>query len=150
MGKRKVFTVPEQGENLEFEVAGQVFRCHGRIASGVLLSLGEVVSGGDPEAGEGVDVAEMVKALRNFFDAAIIAEDRDKWHALLDDPEIAVPFQTLSDIAGWLAGEYAGDRPTGPPSPPTAPSGSSGGDSTATATPEGSTSSHSRPTAVST
>ena len=34
---------------------------------------------------------------------------------------IAVPFQTLSDIAGWLAGEYAGDRPTGPPSPPIAP-----------------------------
>lgn len=126
-----------------FSLGGQTFRCRGRIASGAVLRLGEAVNVEDGDA------SVIIGALRNFLKAALLADDYKRFDAMLDDPDLAIPIQTVNEIAGWLAGEYTNERPTGQPSPPTPPNDSSGEGSTAGASPTESTSSNSPLTVVS-
>ena len=144
MTKIKQFTIPDQGDPLLFSLGGQKFRCRGRIASGAILRLGEAVNGTEDS-----DASVIIKALRNFLKAALLPEDYARFEAMLDDPDIAVPLETVNEIAGWLAGEYTNERPTGQPSQPTSPSDSSGEGSTAGASLTESTSSNSPLTGVS-
>jgi hypothetical protein len=128
MTRQRSFAIPTDGDPIYFDVAGQTFICRPQIATGVVLRLGEIAGRSDDERRGG----EVIKALRDFFQAALFPPDYARFNKMLDDPEIAIPLSTLNEIAGWLAEEYTGDRPTGQPSPPTLPPGSSGGGSTGT------------------
>lgn len=143
MTKYKTFAIPEQTEPLIFVLGDQKFFCRGRVASGAILRLGETIGNEDDDA------ADLIKALRNFFKAALLEDDYKRFNEMLDDPDLAVPIETVNEIAGWLAQEYTNERPTGRPSPPTSLKESSGEDSTDSSSPVASISSKSRRTEVS-
>jgi hypothetical protein len=66
------------------------------------------------KAGGTEDFAGMSKAVRDIFDATIIAEDVPMFWAFCDDPDNGIDLETLSEIAGWLSEQYAGERPPVP------------------------------------
>jgi hypothetical protein len=59
------------------------------------------------QAGIAVQSAEMIGMLQG----AIATEYHEEFMKLIDDPDIAIPIETLADILIWLAEEYTG-RPT--------------------------------------
>lgn len=123
---RKQFTVPSAEEQVEFDLEGKTFRCRPRVSAGILMRFADVAGGPEDE----VDSRAMVRVLREFFVNAIVREDFDEFWGLIEDPDIAIPVETLSEIANWLAEQYT-ERPTGGPSSSGRGSGSSGGVSTA-------------------
>jgi hypothetical protein len=47
----------------------------------------------------------------SMLQMAILPEDKDEFMELIDDPDVAIPIETLADILIWLAEAYTG-RPT--------------------------------------
>lgn len=139
MARHRSFTVPQNTEELFFDLEGQRFSCRPQIAAGVLLAF--VTMGDNPaaskkkgkkaaSAAEEADNKNSTRALLKFFRGALRPPEYKRFMDLINDPDIAIPLETLNDIIEWLAEEYTG-RPTGGSSSPTSDSGSSGEGSTA-------------------
>ena len=120
---RKTFKAAARDEELEFETSeGDVFHARPKLSAGVILRFSAAMAG---DGDENVSLAEMVVAIQNFFRGALLADDYERFLAMLDDPDKGVSLDELMDIAGWLAGVYSA-RPTGTDSPagsPTSPTG---------------------------
>jgi hypothetical protein len=123
----KVFAVAQATEPVSFDLEGVNFRCRPRMAAGVILSMAEKLGGGkedDDESG-----IEAVKAIRRFFKSALIPQDLKPFNDLLDDDEVAIPLETLTEIVSWLSEVYTA-RPTGKTSASTSQATSAGSNST--------------------
>lgn len=99
------------------------FNCEDDIPGGMILDFAGVMEGDDADG-------NMLKAVKEFFAAAIVPEQLDQFWALVYDKNAKVGLSMLIELAQWLAGEYS-DRPTGQSSGDTPQKTSTGGDSTA-------------------
>jgi hypothetical protein len=81
------------------------------VSGGVLVQIDLMAAG--TRRGAGVNVRGG-DALFDFYDAALTPEDRDRFRKLIQDPDIFVHAQVLTDIAVWLYQTYT-NRPTTPP-----------------------------------
>lgn len=92
---------------LGFALNGEEFTCHPAIAGATLLDF---VKRADSDSG-GV----AADAIVTFLEEALEDQERDRFKALILDPEQIVEVETLGEIAGWLVEQYA-TRPTKEPS----------------------------------
>lgn len=148
--RRSFSTASDSDEPVVFDINGVDFHCRSQISSGIILKMGELLGGDQDTLEERVSVPEMIKVIKEFFAHALKSEDRDKFFAMLDDPDTPVPLPTLIDVVRWLATTYTGNRPTGQNSPPTPDNGSLGDGSTGSASPVVSISGPSTQTALTT
>lgn len=64
--------------------------------------------------------AGMAQAVRDVLNAAITEEDQPKFWEFVDEPDNGISVEGLSEIAGWLSEQFAGERPTEPSARPLA------------------------------
>jgi len=108
----KGFTPPEA---VAFELQSPdgsrtvTFRCKGNVAGSKFLELM-----GKADSVE--DFPAMAKAVRQIIDQALTEESAKEFWAFCDDDANGVSIEMLSEISGWLAQEFAGNRPTAPQS----------------------------------
>jgi hypothetical protein len=60
------------------------------------------------------DFGAMAKAVRDIIDTALTPESAKEFWAFADDETNGISLDTLSEISGWLAETFAGNRPTVP------------------------------------
>lgn len=137
---RKTFKVAVAAEPIEFDIEAPEsktmhrFPCRDRLSAGKLMKFAEMFSGIEAESEDtemtAKQASQAIPAVKDFFDAALQPQARDRFWALIEDDDEGVPLDTLVEIAGWLAEVYAGDRPTGETSSSssgeTSPDGESG------------------------
>ncbi|MGV1079718.1 MAG: hypothetical protein ACOYD1_07680 [Candidatus Nanopelagicales bacterium] len=138
--------VSTEEESLSFKLAGQTFICRPQLAAGALIKFGTLLTA---EPGKKQQGGESLRAVSQFFEAAMFPDEHLRFMDIINDPEVAVPLDVLVEIAGWLGEQYAGERPTGPGSSAKSGNLSSGGASTAGASVVPLTFSRSQPTAPS-
>jgi hypothetical protein len=80
----------------------ETFHARPRIPGSLMLDL---VASGNLES------SYQAAALRQFFERAIVADDRERFIKTLDTAEPAIELPELSNIANWMIEQY-GDRPT--------------------------------------
>lgn len=98
---RKSFTgYVREGDPLDFDVNGQVFRCIPVLPGTKVLDFTAGMDENNP--------AKMAEVLTELLDFCIVPEQLDEWHAFADDPKNGVGFELLSEIAGYLLEEYVG------------------------------------------
>jgi len=56
----------------------------------------------------------MAAATRDIIETALDPDDAAKFWAFCDEPDNGINLDTLAEIAGFLAEQFAGDRPTKP------------------------------------
>jgi hypothetical protein len=135
---RKTFKVAVAAESIDFDLSGsqstQNFHCRDRMAAGKLMRFAELFSAIEEESGKdektGKQAANAIPAIRDFFNAALMPEGRDRFWKMIDSDDEGIPLDTLVEIAGWLAEVYSGDRPTGTTSGATSEVTSTGDGST--------------------
>jgi hypothetical protein len=66
------------------------------------------------KAGDETDPTAAASVIESFFDLTLLPESLERFNNLLNDPEKIVSVETLSEITGWLVGEYS-ERPTKEP-----------------------------------
>jgi hypothetical protein len=143
---RKSFSVAAAVEPISFDLTSPVsgnavlFVCRDRMAAGKLMRFAELFSSiqEESESGEAETAKQgalAIPAIRDFFNAALMPNDRDKFWTMIDSDEEGIPLDTLVEIAGWLAEVYSGGRPTGTTSEPGSGVTSSGGGSPASQSP---------------
>lgn len=120
---RRSFTVPAPTDTVEFDLEGQTFRCRPRVAAGILMRFAEIIGADEDE--DSVSAQDIIRMMREFFEAAVVRDDFERFWALIEDPDTAIPVEMLADIANWLAEQYT-QRPTGAPSSGGRANGSSG------------------------
>lgn len=99
-------------EEVHKERRSHEFRVVPDLSGGVLIQIDLMASGVGPGVkGKNVRGGD---ALFDFFDAALLPEDRQRFRDLIQDPDVFVHMQTLSEIAVWLYEVYT-NRPTTPP-----------------------------------
>jgi hypothetical protein len=111
----KQFKVPRQEhEGIPFELVyekiidgewkeqSDKFTARGQVPGNLLVSLTAASNGS-----VGLQAAE----LQRMLGIAISADDKERFMEVLDDPDTAIPIETLGEIITWLAEEYGG-RPT--------------------------------------
>lgn len=111
----KQFRVPVQDKaELDFELVFQrmidgewveqteKFKARATVPGNLLLSMAASM-----RAGEALQAHEMMRMLRQ----SITKDDEERFFNLLDDPDTAIPLETLGEILEWLAEYYVG-RPT--------------------------------------
>ena len=91
-------------EPLSFKLYGEEFHCVPAIQGKVLLDLVKKASNPN-DAGAAAEVVD------GFFEKVLMPESLERFNNLLDDPNRIVTVETLSEITGWLVGEYS-ERPT--------------------------------------
>ena len=118
----------------------ETFRCRPRLAAGALLNFG--TSGGE-------NGLHTLGAITSLLHTAMYPEDYARFMKIIEDPDLAVEINLLSDIISDLAAEYT-DRPTGESFASSSGKLSTGGDLTAGASLETPTYSRFQPTGPST
>ena len=95
------------GENistpLSFKIHGEEFHCYPNIQGKVMLDM---VSQSMKE-----DSSMAVEVINTFFDNTLQPESKQKFDALVKDPERIVTVDTLGEIVTWLVEQYS-SRPT--------------------------------------
>jgi hypothetical protein len=133
---RKTFRVAIAAEPVSFDLEGPVsgvqnFKCRDRMGAGTLMRFAEAFSSIEDESGSTTasasEGAKVIPMIREFFNAALMPEGRERFWALINNEDDAIPLDTLVEVAGWLAEVFAGERPTGPTSSSTS-AGTSTGD----------------------
>lgn len=107
---RKSFTTYAPTEIPEIELNGEVFKMNASIPGDILLDF---ISGADTE-----DPRSMAVTVRTLLDAAILEEERERWHAYIRDPANNVSLDVLAEIAGY-ASEVLSGNPQSPSQPST-------------------------------
>lgn len=132
---RKSFRTSTAATSVEFDIDDEVFRANSQISAGVLMKFADLVIDDEDDESRG---QLALHAIREFFTAALVKEDRRRFFDLLEDPDRTVDVNLLVDIANWLGEQYTA-RPTGTPSSSTSSETASGVDSTDGALPVGTT-----------
>jgi hypothetical protein len=132
---RKSFRTSTGAANVEFDVDGEVFHCRNEIGAGILMKFADMSLDDPDDATRG---HQALAGIRQFFTAALVPVDRQRFFDLLEDPDRPVDINTLIDIATWLGSEYTA-RPTGTPSSTTSSATGNGDASTAGPVPGGTT-----------
>jgi hypothetical protein len=91
---------------LSFKLYGEEFHCLPAIQGKVLLDTVRNVDSDSPSS-----AAQMIE---DFFKRTLLSESYERFQNLLNDPDKIVTVETLSEITGWLVGEYS-ERPTQEP-----------------------------------
>jgi len=92
----------EKAEPLSFKIYDEEFYCLPVLQGKVLLDF--------IQSANSEDTAENAKIIQTFFSKVLKTDSYQKFDALLDDKERIVTVETLSEIVGWLIGEYS-NRP---------------------------------------
>lgn len=92
-------------EPLQFSLHGETFDCRPALQGQFLLELVGRSSGDD--------ASSSANAVTSFFAEVLLPESYERFQELTMDPDRIVSVETLSEIVGWLVGEYT-DRPTEP------------------------------------
>jgi hypothetical protein len=85
-------------------------RCKPSVPGSRFLDFMANTSGSD-------DYAGMSRAVKDVLNAAIADEDQPAFWGFCDDPNNGISIEGLSEIAGWLSEQFAGERPTQPSAP---------------------------------
>lgn len=112
----------KRAQNLDpiyFEVPGKDdaevrFDCVNDLPAGVILVFAEVM-GGDEAAESDEPKINVIQAVKDVFDAAIVDGQREQFWTMTKDKDNGIGLGMLMDIATWLAEQYTA-RPTGPSS----------------------------------
>lgn len=72
------------------------------------------------QATDAGDFAGLSRAVKDVLNAAVVVDEQAAFWAFCDEPDNGIDISTLSEIAGYLSEQFAGERPT-------APSGASAG-----------------------
>lgn len=91
-------------EPLSFKLYDEKFECYPAIQGRALLEMVR-------KAGDENDPSAAAEVVDSFFGVALLPESLERFNNLLKDPKKIVTVETLSEIAGWLVGEYS-ERPT--------------------------------------
>ena len=89
-------------EPLSLKLYGEDFGCVPQIQGKFMLELIKNANGDDGAA--------TARVIDDFFGHVLLEESKVRFDALLVDKEKVVTVETLSEIVGWLIGEY-GNRP---------------------------------------
>jgi hypothetical protein len=109
MAKFKDFGVGKESKEVEdvsFKLHGEDFHCVKQIQGKVLLDLIAKSSSDDPSV--------SAEIMSGFFKNVLTDESYKKFDKLVHDKEKIVHVETLSEIVGWLIGQYS-DRPESQP-----------------------------------
>lgn len=110
MVRHKDFGSPASSdEPITFNLYGQTFRCKAALQGRTLMEF--IALSADED-----NPASGAKAILQFFDTALVNEDRERFAQMTTSDDHVVPLETLGSIMEWLVEQYAG-RPTQPPSP---------------------------------
>lgn len=101
-GVKKREELPED-EIITFDIDGEDFTARPDIPGAVILDF---VAAAD--AGPGKAAAKIME----FFERALDQENHKRFEAKVNDPDVIVEMETLSDIVAYLIEEYT-SRPTG-------------------------------------
>lgn len=137
----KKFTSKDKalGEPVGFEWNGERFQCKQQVSANKMIRfMREGTSGG----------SGSVDAMLTFVESVLMVNDVERFRALLDDDEMGIDFDSLTEIIGFLTEVYSGGVPTGESSSTTSSSPSTGDVSMGGSSHAGSTPSYSRQTAV--
>jgi hypothetical protein len=85
---------PVNEEPIQFALNGETFECRKAVPGKILLDL---IAGGEEDA----------TVVDRFFTAVLVEESLERFNILAVDPDRVVSVETLADIAGWLAEQYA-------------------------------------------
>jgi hypothetical protein len=88
--------------NDEWVEQTEKFKARSTVPGNLLLSMTAAIN-----AGQSLQAHEMMRMLHQ----SISKEDEERFFDLLDDPDTAIPLETLGEILEWLAEQYVG-RPT--------------------------------------
>jgi len=89
-------------EPLSFKLHGEEYHCVPAIQGKFMLDL--------IKTSNGEDGAATARVIDEFFGHVLLEESKERFDALLVDKERVVTVETLSEIVGWLIGEYS-NRP---------------------------------------
>lgn len=109
MAKFKDFGVGkslEEKEPISFKLYDEEFFCVNHIQGKVLLDL---IAKSNSE-----DSAVSAQILSEFFGHVLTDESNERFNQLVLDKNRVVSVETLSEIVGWLMGQYS-DRPESQP-----------------------------------
>jgi hypothetical protein len=129
MTSKRSFRTAVNAAEIEFDIDGRIFRCQPQLPAGLIMRFADVTSGDDDENDTAASNSNMISFIRDFLDAAIVPEQRQEMHDLLNNPDVPISINLLLDVLTWLAAEYTA-RPTGESSSATSSPPSSGQDST--------------------
>jgi hypothetical protein len=96
----------EELEPLSFALYGEDFECYPEVQGKLLLDLVADSSSDDPVKSSAI--------VTKFFEYVLKPESKDRFNALVSDPERIVTVDTLAEITGWLIEEYT-NRPNQQP-----------------------------------
>lgn len=103
--------VPEQAVNFELESADGVRKvtvaCTPSVPGSKFLEFMGSIGPGGME-----DFAALARTVREVLNVSIAEEDRPLFWEFVGDPANGIGLEQLSEIAGWLAEQFAGERPT--------------------------------------
>lgn len=89
-------------EAVSFKLYDEEFNCVTNIQGKVLLDIVAKSTSEDP--------AESARVMSEFFENILTDESFKRFDKLVHDKEKFVHVETLSEIVGWLIGQYS-DRP---------------------------------------
>ena len=89
-------------EPLVFKLHGEEFTCKPAIQGKLLIDLAKNGNSEDP--------SKAAETIEMFFGYVLVDSDKERFQNLLVDPDRIVSVEVLSEIIGWLMGEYT-NRP---------------------------------------
>ena len=99
--------VTSSDEPITFRLYDQTFRCTSVLQGYALIKF--ISGASDPE-----NTAKSADAVLEFFNHALLKEDRERFHAMAESEDYIIPLDTLTKIMDWLVEQYTG-RPTQQP-----------------------------------
>lgn len=87
-------------EPIIFRLHGEEFKCRPQLQGKAMLNMAVDASSDD--------AAAAAKLINDFFKNVLVDESFTRFEVLTNDPDRIVTVETLSEIVGWLMGEYAG------------------------------------------
>jgi len=117
----------EDYDPLGFALNGEDFSCRPAIAGAILLDF---VRRADSNSG-----SVAAEAIIQFLEDSLEEPDRERFVAMIRDPDVIVEVETLGEMAGWLIEQYT-SRPTKPRTRPAGGRSSIGRGSTDTSSEE--------------
>ena len=105
--------VPEQAITFELESAdgkrSVEIRCKASVPGSKFLEFMGAVGPGGLE-----DFAALATTVKELLNTVIEDDDRNVFWDFVDDPDNGIGLAQLSEIGGWLAEQFAPERPTVP------------------------------------
>lgn len=99
-------------EPLEFNLNNHVWHCQTVLPGAALLDFAAKL---DKDS-----TADMAGAINEFFDMALVVDEKESFAAFLRDPNQRIGIDTLMEIAEWLMEQFMGEVPLAPGSPSSA------------------------------